>query len=605
MARGQKMGRPPKLTPHQRREAIKRRDSGDESFADIVGLFAALRRGVPGVRFLEGVIDEPTVRAVVRTAFWTTALAVLVLVQADSYGTPSLDWAFLTVLALLALAYCDSRLDDVVAAAGALAAALLALWSLPLPVQQRVGLLHNLLPEQVGRFLTVAIAFGALLGARGFAVQTRVPPPNRWAALLAAAPPILLAVSYWRIAAFGLDLDWTVVALALAALELAAACWAAQRRDGEAENELVLAAYAVGVLGCTILAAVFSLENAWLTVALALHLPALAWVEGRLRLPVLRHVALGVAAAVLVRLILNPEVLRYALSDTLIFNWLLYGYGVPAAAFILATRQFGSRADDLLVKVLEAGSVLFSVLLVTLELWHALSDRQLRFALDDFDLNAVETIAWLVMTGRLLHLGERRDRPVLRWSGVILFATATVFAVGWQAIFLNPATPFFGAPVEGWFLLDFLLLAYAVPAALYALIGFYRLGPRVLRQAALVLAAGFAFLWVTLEVRHFFQRDHLNQGLTGEAEWYVYSAAWLAFAAAGLGAALKWRSPWLRRASLLGLGLVVGKVFLSDMADLSGALRALSFIGLGAVLVGIGYAYRRLQPLQPNPGSTS
>lgn len=245
------------------------------------------------------------------------------------------------------------------------------------------------------------------------------------------------------------------------------------------------------------------------------------------------------------------------------------------------------------------------MLLVTLELWHALSDRQLRFALDDFDLNAVETIAWLVMTGRLLHLGERRDRAVLRWSGIILFATATVFAVGWQAIFLNPATPFFGAPVEGWFLLDSLLLAYAVPAALYALIGFYRLGPRVLWQAALVLAAGFAFLWVTLEVRHFFQRDHLNQGLTGEAEWYVYSAAWQAFAAAGLGAALKWRSPWLRRASLLGLGLVVGKVFLSDMADLSGALRALSFIGLGAVLVGIGYAYRRLQPLQPNPGSTS
>jgi len=35
VARGQKMGRPSKLTPHQRREAIKRRDSGDETLADI------------------------------------------------------------------------------------------------------------------------------------------------------------------------------------------------------------------------------------------------------------------------------------------------------------------------------------------------------------------------------------------------------------------------------------------------------------------------------------------------------------------------------------------------------------------------------------------
>jgi DNA invertase Pin-like site-specific DNA recombinase len=35
VARGQRMGRPPKLTPHQKREAIKRRDAGDESLAEI------------------------------------------------------------------------------------------------------------------------------------------------------------------------------------------------------------------------------------------------------------------------------------------------------------------------------------------------------------------------------------------------------------------------------------------------------------------------------------------------------------------------------------------------------------------------------------------
>jgi DNA invertase Pin-like site-specific DNA recombinase len=35
VARGQKMGRPPKLTPHQQREAIKRRDRGEESLAEI------------------------------------------------------------------------------------------------------------------------------------------------------------------------------------------------------------------------------------------------------------------------------------------------------------------------------------------------------------------------------------------------------------------------------------------------------------------------------------------------------------------------------------------------------------------------------------------
>jgi DNA invertase Pin-like site-specific DNA recombinase len=35
VARGQRMDRPPKLTPHQKREAIKRRDQGEESLAEI------------------------------------------------------------------------------------------------------------------------------------------------------------------------------------------------------------------------------------------------------------------------------------------------------------------------------------------------------------------------------------------------------------------------------------------------------------------------------------------------------------------------------------------------------------------------------------------
>jgi uncharacterized membrane protein len=563
-----------------------------------LGLFAALRRGIAWAPFIEGVIDEPMVRVLVRTAFWAISFAAFVLVNLDFHGTAALGCAFLDVLSLLWFAYRDSELTDVIAAAGALAAALLASWTLPVSVDQRTGFLHTIPPEQVSRFITVAIAFAVLLGAGGFLALPRVPRPSRWAALSAASPPIILAISYWRIEAFGLDIAWTFVAIALAGLELAAADWAAKRRDGTVENETVLAAYAVGVLGCTILAAVFALEDAWLTVALALHLPALAWIEGRVGLPVLRHLAFVVAAAVLVRLALNPEVLRYPLSDTLIFNWLLYGYGVPAAAFIIATRQFGSRTDDLLVRVLEAGSVVFSVLLATLELWHALSERPLRFALDNFELNAMETAAWLAMAAWLLHLGRRRGRAVLSWSGIVLFGCATLFAVGWQAIIISPLTPFLGQPVEGGFLFDSLLLAYALPALLYALIGVYRLGPRAVWQAAQVLAVGFAFLWVTLEIRHVFQGERLNQGSTSEAEWYAYSAAWLAFAAAGLGAALKWRNLWLRRVSLLGIGLVVGKVFLSDMADLSGALRALSFIGLGAVLVGIGYAYRRLRPLE-------
>jgi len=50
----------------------------------------------------------------------------------------------------------------------------------------------------------------------------------------------------------------------------------------------------------------------------------------------------------------------------------------------------------------------------------------------------------------------------------------------------------------------------------------------------------------------------------------------------------------LRLASAAILVLAVAKVFLIDMAALEGVLRALSFLGLGLVLVGIGLIYQRL-----------
>ena len=117
-----------------------------------------------------------------------------------------------------------------------------------------------------------------------------------------------------------------------------------------------------------------------------------------------------------------------------------------------------------------------------------------------------------------------------------------------------------------------------------------------------------ALAWVTLEIRRGFDsRVELFGGST-DVEWYLYSVAWLAFAVAALVIGLVRDNDWLRRAGLIGVGLVVAKVFLSDMAELEGVLRALSFIGLGGALVGLGYAYRRLRPpaapAEPTPAPT-
>jgi uncharacterized membrane protein len=564
----------------------------------IVALFGALRRGIGGVPFLAGRADAPMVRVVTRSAFWTVAAAILVLVHVDGFGGTSLAVALAAALFFLWFGYRDDGLDDTIAVAGVLLLAVLASWNLPVPANPAEVVADARLPVDIADFGTVALVSAVLLGGGGFLALGRVPHAGRWAALSAASPVLVLAVAYWRIRYFDLGIGWGASALGLATLELAAATRVAKRRNGDNEIETAIAAYAVGVLGATILGATFVLSNAWLTVALALHLPALGWVEGRIRLPVLRRLAFAIAGVVSIRLLLNPYLLDYPLAATPIFNWLLYGYGVPALAFVVATRQFGGRADDLLVRILELGSIAFTAMLLTFELRHALYGR-LDAPLGELGRDAWQTLLWLVLAAVLLRFGEWRRRPVLVWGGIILFILATAQVVVWQALLANPL--FTRQPVGRLPIFDVPTLAFALPGLLYAGFAGWRLGPIELQRSARILAVGLAFLWLTLEIRHAFRGQALTCCASGEAEWYAYSAGWLAFAGIGLAVGLVWRKDWLRRAALAGVGLVVAKVFLFDMAALGGALRALSFLGLGGALVGIGWAYRRLRPLGRRP----
>jgi uncharacterized membrane protein len=300
---------------------------------------------------------------------------------------------------------------------------------------------------------------------------------------------------------------------------------------------------------------------------------------------------------VLVRLAFNPYLFGYPIGPTPIFNWLLYGYGLPALAFIVATRQFGSRADDLLVGVLEAGSALLTTLLLTFELRHALYGR-IDAPLSDLGKDALSPLLWLGLAGFSLWLAERRARPVLLWSGIILVGLASAQIVFWQLLADNPL--FSRISVGNTMVFDVLGLAYLLPAVLFAAMVMLRLGPPWLRLGARIFAAGLAFIWLSLEVRHAFRGDiifiNFFGATTSNGEWYAYSAAWLGFFGIGLAAGLIRGDEWLRRVSLGGIGLVIAKVFLSDMSELEGVLRALSFLGLGGALVGIGYAYRRLRP---------
>ena len=77
----------------------------------------------------------------------------------------------------------------------------------------------------------------------------------------------------------------------------------------------------------------------------------------------------------------------------------------------------------------------------------------------------------------------------------------------------------------------------------------------------------------------------------------------LAFGVLLLAAGVRLHSQAVRFASAAVVTLTVVKVFLIDMRGLAGIYQALSFIGLGIVLLGIGWLYQRL--LFPRPVSAA
>ena len=298
---------------------------------------------------------------------------------------------------------------------------------------------------------------------------------------------------------------------------------------------------------------------------------------------------------------LNYRVLDYPLGAVPALNWLLYGYGIPAAAFFIAARWFRRAADDLLVQVLEAGALVFAVLLVSLEIRSLVAGRldSWRYGLLE---QSLQWIAWLAASYGLMLANRRHDRPVLRWGWQMLATLATLQVVLLQLIARNPLWT--RTEIGEMLLLDLLLLAYVVPAVFAFL--FARRLPEVahrgLAVAAAVLGLLLVFAYLTLEVRHAFHGAILRGGPTTDAEWYSYSVVWLVYAGSLLALGFLRRNAQLRHAALAIVALTVVKVFVWDMAELTGLYRAASFLGLGLSLVGIGYFYQRFVLPSPGPG---
>lgn len=541
----------------------------------LFALFAVFRLGVPWLAVFAMPVETVGVDRVVAVAAVVIAALLGTVVATAGHTDIALALPMAFAVGCIAVGWRCAPFDRLPWLAAGLLTAVLGVWQQPDP--DRLG---------------SAAGLGALMfAASGYILLWRAPRRWRWMALAAGAPVALLAVSYAVVRDSLPAWGWTALALALAALLVAAAERISRHRT-RSGMAAALGVAAVGVIAALALAATVALKEAWLTVALSLMLPGIAWVQWHLGITGLRRVSRLLAGIVLARLVLNPYILEYPLGEGGVVNWLLYGYGVPALAFWLAARRFRRAAHDLLVTMLEGGAIVLTVLLVSLEIHQLMAGSLGNSETPSLAEFGLHTIAWLSGAALLFVIAARGGGRVPLVAGHALGLLATAQAVLVQAVALNPLVD--GTPVGEGTVINLLLLTYAAPALLYAVHNLVApTEPRWLRRACGGLALCFAFLWATLEVRHAFVGSRLDLGAVGQVEMWAYSVLWLLGAVAMLGGGILHRSAVLRHAGLGVVLAVVVKVFVLDLNQLGGLWRALSFLGLGGALVGIGGLYRR------------
>jgi uncharacterized membrane protein len=143
---------------------------------------------------------------------------------------------------------------------------------------------------------------------------------------------------------------------------------------------------------------------------------------------------------------------------------------------------------------------------------------------------------------------------------------------------------------------NMLSLGWLLPAIVLLVTAYKRWNtlqiPRpIIASFGLILVAA----WLGMSIRQFWQPISMTLAQpTGMAELFTYSIAGLI-----VGGLLTWvgatrKAMTIQRIGLAVLACVALKVFLWDVRSLDGFWRAISFLGLGASLIGLGWLFQKL-----------
>jgi len=466
------------------------------------------------------------------------------------------------------------------------------------------------LPENVWSFLAFAacaslgvslIAGIRLMRGRTFPVSTA----GLYALAATATPLLALVLAYLRVKQFDASIHYGLAGVVLAAL-FALATDRFQRLEIPElpGTRLDTGAFAAAAIAALCFALVALLERGYLTVALAMTALGTATIAVRRDIPLLRHVVSVLAAVVLARIAWDPRIMGADVGRMPVLNWLLVGYGIPAAAFWQSARVLETKGHSLAPRIADAAAVLLAGLLCFFEIHHALHGGDaLAPTTGHVEQGLLATIA-LGFSLTLMRMDLGRANLVFHWGAMAFGALSAIIIVIGLGLERNPL--FSGERVGGPVVASTLLLGYLLPGLAAAILA---RAARTHRPAwyvsgIAVLALLLVFGYVTLEVRHIFQGARIDiVRRTLQPEQWAYSVAWLVLGVLFLAYGIVRGSLEARIASAALVMLSVLKVFVVDLAGLTGLWRALSLIVLGLVLIGIGLVYQKLVFARPRPAA--
>lgn len=467
--------------------------------------------------------------------------------------------------------------------------------------------------ESVTPYLTdttyMMIATITLLALIGFAILTA---PKARARLVAASISTTVSLAifiacYIRIAELEQSTQFALIGIIVfATFHLQANYYHKKLAPELIARDATIAVALIGSLVSLALAVSIFFSGVGLTIALGLVAAATMITHLRYPLKGLRIFAVIAVIPYIVRLLWEPFIDKAALLDaTPFFNILTLGYGLPMIGFIFVSYVATRHKNDLWAQALQAIAIISSVITITMLALHAIDPS---FAFNTYR-SVLAGSATLVMVGGAFSLGLTRIAPsegnsshILRWAAEGLGILGMLLGALSLFIWLNPILPMakseFGSinvHMGGGLLFNLLGYAYALPFILFSLIVWQgrTKKSKYYQWAALGFTALLGFFWINLTIRHVFHGFKISFAPITQAEAYTYSLVWLIIGILVLFLGIKWRQKMLRKTSGLIILAVVLKAFLIDMSHLEGVLRAISFIGLGGTLMGIGFVYQR------------